>query len=83
MIINNNPWVKDINKLVLNNKAVSGKNIFCLHGWIFFNKPFISKEVLNEFIDKKIYGIKFVEVNKIIDFFNGSDYLKNTEMIIE
>ena len=28
VIINNNPWIKDINKLVLNDKTVSGKKYF-------------------------------------------------------
>jgi hypothetical protein len=83
IIINNHHWVANVKKLVLNDKIISDKNIFCLHGWIFLNKPFISRKVLDDCINEKIYGIKYVEVNKLVNFYDDRDYLKKGTKVIE
>jgi hypothetical protein len=83
MIMNGNPWVAKVKKLVLNEAAVNDKDIFCLHGWIFFNSPFISEKLLKEALEKKLYGIRYVEVNKIVDFYNGKKYLEKGNVVIE
>ena len=83
MIINGNPWVTKVKKLVLNEAAVNDKDIFCLHGWIFYNSPFISEELLKEALEKKMYGIRYVEVKQIVDFYNGKKYLEKGNIVIE
>jgi hypothetical protein len=82
LMINNHPWIADVEKLRLNQNIINKEQVFCLHGWIFFNKPFISEKVLDNLLNEKLYGIKYVEFNKIIDFYNNRDYLKKTPLVI-
>lgn len=83
MMFDSHPWVTDIQKIVLKESIVRDKDIFCIHGGYFFNRPFISEELLQKCLEKKLYGIKYVEVNKTVDFFKNDDYLKKTPAVIE
>ena len=83
MMMNGNPWIAKIDKLVLNGRVIIDKEIFCLHGWCFFNKPFISENLLAEALKRKFYGIRYVEVNKIVDFYKNRDFFKKGEIVVE
>jgi len=82
MMIDNHPWVADFEKIELNDLSIENKDIFCLHGWIFFNKPIISEKSLKAMLDNRLYGIKYVEMNSIIDFYKNKEFLKKTSSII-
>jgi len=83
MMMNTNPWIAKVEKLVLNEKNVNNENIFCLHGWIFFNKIFISENVLKTALENKFYGIRYIEVSKIVEFYNNKDFLKKGSIVVE
>lgn len=83
MMIDNHPWIASVEKLVLNDSSINNFEMFCLHGWIFFNKPIISENLLNIALKKNLYGIKYIETNNIVNFYNNKEYLKKGPLIIE
>ena len=75
MLMNNQPWIAKVKKLVLNKEIVNNYDIFCLHGWIFFNKPFISEKLLKEALSNKFYGVKYIMADKLVEWYNNKEYL--------
>jgi hypothetical protein len=83
MLMNNHPWIASVEELVLNKAVTKDVDIFCLHGWKFFNKPFISEKLLKEALNKKFHGIRYIEVNKLVDFFANHCYLNKGNIVVE
>jgi len=81
--MNAHPWISKVEKLILNEKIVNRENMFCLHGWIFFNKIFISRNVLEEALKNKFYGIRYVEVSRIVEFYKNRDNMKKGPIVVE
>jgi hypothetical protein len=69
-------------KIELNKEVVNNYDIFCLHGLIFFNKPIISEKLLKEALDKNFYGIKYIAIDKLVDWYTNRGYL-NKGIVIE
>ena len=83
MTMNARSWIAKVVKLALNEKVVNSENVFFLHGWIFFNKIFISENVLEKALEHKFYGIRYVEVSKIVEFYNAREYLEKGASVVE